>query len=354
MRDAGNLTYKKLHAAEVEQWNLKLQNTSASFFQYPYYGSGNEELPHSSVVYYEFFDESRLIAFASCLCVRVWFIKIGLIIRGPVVLDSNTSASVLEILKKIQKQENYFFLRINPNIFDIELVEELKTVRKVLSLDPFPIYKGSQDRDFIIRRVDSEEELLKHYKPRARQNIRYGKEENFEFIKTADEREAHDAYDILIKVSESKNFKFRPLNSYLNILKNGSKYNLCHLYLAKEDGKIVNVAFIVKDGNGYTYLSGGLISGRYKPRNSPSSLLHHQIIKECLIDEKRSNYNITYTGPEQPLFTFKSSFNPEELHYPPYYTITNHKWFVRIFLVLQQKFLPRIKKMTRMKYGNRK
>lgn len=347
------ITYQKINKNILEKWDVKLFETDASYFQYPYYCSGYEFMPNSSCEHFTINLNEEEIAFVSILNVKVGFLKIGLIIRGPVILKDNNEHEILKGLQNIQKKEGYFFLRINPNLGDDLIVAALENSPAVIKGNYFPIYNGSQSFDFVIDKAKSEEELLANYKPRARQSIRYALEEEFKIEVTSEIEELQEVYELFKKAAIKKEFTYRSYASYKSILENGSLNNLATLYLAKKDNVLVNALFIVKDKRGYTYFSGALSEGNYKPRNSPATLLQHKAITDCLMNENKKYYNISYTSTSHPVYIFKSSFNPREIKYPEYYTITNNKILCDIFLYFIFKMAPRIKKLIRKKHGNK-
>lgn len=345
--------YKKLTQTEADLWNDKLRQTNASYFQYPYYGAGNTELPKSSVSYYELYNNETLIGFTSILNVKVATVKIGLIIRGPVILDNESQQAVCDALNKIRQKEGYFFLRINPNNHNADFCAILEKHPKIFKDDLFPIYKGSQAHDYIIENLQTEEEIVQYYKPRARQNLRYGAEEDFEISVSSSQEDMKKVYEVFRKVAEKKEFVFRSVKSYSQILQHGEKYNLAKLYIASKNNEIVNALFIVKDGYSFTYFSGALIEGDYRPRNSPATLLHHKVILDCLLNEKKQYYNISFTDPSHPVHTFKSSFNPVKINFPGYYTFVGNKLTAKLFYLMLMKFGPRLRKLLKRKYGNK-
>lgn len=348
------LTYKKLNNHEAQSWNIKLQETNASYFQYPYYGEGHEGLPYSSVSYYELNESERCIGFATILDVNFGPLKIGLVTRGPVIFEEVNTPKILTLLKRIQCNNKYLFIRVSPNIYDDEFTKLLNDDIKVLKKDYFPIYRGSQDRDFIIENIDNtEESLLKSYKPRARQKIRFASEENFNYYVSTSLADLKRVYEMFMKLSGKKEFIFRSLNSYQKILEAGSKVGLAELHIIEEHQKIVNAVLVLKDKNTFINFSGGLISGEYRPRNSPGAFLHHEIIKKALIHEQKKYYNISYTSPDHPVYEFKTLFNPTEMPFPKYYTITDKPMLIKVFSSLILKLMPKIKSVIRKKHGNK-
>jgi hypothetical protein len=348
------IKYSKIDENDIVNWNSKLLETNASYFQYPYYGSGYQYMPSASVSYFKITSNDAEIAFISIVNIKVAFLKIGLIIRGPVTLVEGYNKEIVEGIKKILKGEKYFFIRINTSINCDNLNTTLSQSKGVIPIDYFPIYKGAQQFDLIIKNeFENEEQLLKSYKPRARQSIRYAEEEGFEIMVTSNQEYMDETYEIFKTAAKNKEFSYRPLKSYKEILEQGGKLNLVKLYTAKKDGQLVNALYIVKDNNCFTYFSGALVEGNYKPRNSPAALLHHKAIVDCLFNEKKEYYNLSYSSPNHSVYTFKSSFNPIEVKYPYHYTILGNRLSNNVFYLLVSKLTPNIKGIIKKKKGNK-
>lgn len=346
------ITYQKINKHLLEKWNVKLFETDASYFQYPYYCSGYEYMPNSSCEHFTINLNEAEIAFVSILNVKVGFLKIGLIIRGPVILQKNSDYEIIKGLQQIQKKENYFLLRINPNITDLELETHLKNNRAIIEQDSFPIYKGSQDRDFIIELEKDEEKLLASYKTNARRKIKYAKEDEFTYSKVKTIDELDNVYNLFKSVSNTKGFKFRSQNSYKAIIEQGLKHGLCDVYCAHYQNKLVNAIIIMKDKNTNTHHSSALIQEGYNIKNAPAAYLHHMAIVDAN-NENKKYYNISFSDESSPVFQFKILFNPKEVKFPSYYTITSSKALLEIFLIFTRKIAPMAKKLIRKKHGNR-
>lgn len=89
------ITYQIIQKQFVNEWNNKLLDTNASYFQYPYYCAGYEYMPNSSCEYFTINLNETPIAFVSVLNVKIGFLKIGLVIRGPVVLEVNREQEII-------------------------------------------------------------------------------------------------------------------------------------------------------------------------------------------------------------------------------------------------------------------
>jgi hypothetical protein len=109
----------------------------------------------------------------------------------------------------------------------------------------------------------------------------------------------------------------------------------------------VCAAFIVKDRSSFNYLSGGLMVKGFESKASPANKLHYKIVKDCFYEEDKEVYNISYSGPESPVYRFKSSFRPVEKIKPKYYTYLIRKKLTGLIYNLQKKKLISFKKALR-------
>jgi lipid II:glycine glycyltransferase (peptidoglycan interpeptide bridge formation enzyme) len=330
-------------------WNEKLLQTDASFFQYPYFIESYKEMPFSSTKYFLIKKNEEDLAFVSVIEVGFAFFKIGLIVRGPVLLGKeNSKNDVIEGLKLIAHQNRYIFIRVNPNIGTFE--DALKEDNSFEQHDYFPLYKGSQRFDFNIHKVDTEEEILKGYQAQLRREVRYGQEYGYDLRVSNSLEDLERSYEIFKKVSDRKGFSYRPFKSFKLLLENGRDQNLANLYMAYKDGKLVNALVIIKDRDSYNYMSGGLVMGEIPSKYSPSPLLHHKAILDCFAENKK-RYNISASQVGSNIYKFKMKFSPVPEEYPTYYTYVSNK---RLFSLYNKVDVNKVKKKIRKLYGNKK
>jgi hypothetical protein len=336
----------KIAHDEIDGWNEKLKSTNASFFQYPYYAFGYKHFFLSRPVYLKLVDEKgNELSFCTVLEIGFYFFKVGLIIRGPVLLNENPCGKfIFDALKIYAKKNNYSFLRINPDSLDLEIL--LKEDPLFIRKDFFPIYKGSQSKNLNVYEKN-DEELLKSFQPVCRQKIKYANEINFTYNTVSTQNELKETYNLFATLEKTKKFRYRPYESYKEIFINGSKHNLCSVYTAKIENELVCCAFIVKDKVSYTYMSGALIIKGFKPKNSPANNLHYLAMRECFYKEHKQYYNLSYSDPSSTVFVFKNSFHPSIEDKPDYYTYIVNRRLSKFILSLQEDKLKQVKHFLR-------
>ncbi len=331
---------------EIKTWNTKLKSTNASFFQYPYYASGYKSFAFCNPVYLKFIDDQNFEK-AFCVIIKIGFfpLKIGLIIRGPVIIDNTFPAGkIIDSLTSYAEKHNYIFLRLNPDTFTVEAI--LKANNNFIQKNFFPAYKGSQNKNFNVHKV-SEENLLSAFRRDCRHKIKYADEMNFNFESVTKESELKNVYELFKIVGTQKNFKHRPYKSYKEIFLNGFKANLCSVYTARLQNRIVCAAFVVKDAQAFTYFSGALDLREIKSKNSPANKLQYIIMKDCFYKEDKSKYNISYSSPGSSVYMFKDSFHPKVEDKPEYFTYVINKKISNFIFNLQKSKSFNLKKFLR-------
>lgn len=340
------MSWSKLKQSEVSNINEVLKETDASFFQYPYYAEGYKHMPLSSPVYIQYVKNSNLIAFCSIMEMGFWPFKIGLIIRGPVIIvpQENGLTELLEGLQAFAKKQGYMFIRINPSNYND--ADNLDKIGSFIKEDYFPFYKGSQSKNFNVE-YHSEETLSGSFNQMCRRKIKHAEAESFVYKHVETDDELKQVYELFTKVGGRKGFKYRSYKSYKEIYTNGKEHNLCSVYIALLNSKIVAAGFIVKDKNYYNYMSGGLIVEGYDSKNSPSAKLHYLAMLDCFYKEEKKYYNISYSGPDSDVYKFKSSFNPVVEDMPGYYTYISGKKRTFLFRFFSAKNVKKIRNLLR-------
>jgi hypothetical protein len=339
------MKWVRVDKSEVDDWNLKLKSTNASFFQYPYYASGYKYFLFTDAAYIKLIsDANEEIGFCCIMKIQFLFFKIGLVIRGPVFFNNYTDIkSAMSLLKNYSRQNNFIFFRINPNE---------QTVGQVLALDKefkpkdyFPSYRGSQLSDFLVYKKP-EDQLLKSFRGDCRNKIRFQKELNYQYRKVSDEKELGRIYILFQQLGAKKKFSYRPFASYKRIFFEGAKHDLCSVYIAELNNEIICAAFIVKDGICSTYFSGSLMLNDIKPKFSPANNLHYLIMQDCFYKDNHEIYNLSYSSPGSGTHMFKKSFRPIEENHMGFYTYVIKPGMANLIFRLQKGSL----KKTRNKF----
>src|SRR5436190_13753186 len=97
---------------EADAWNEQLKKTNASFFQYPYYAAGYRHFLFSKPVYLRLEDANNVVGFCCIMQIGFWFLKLGLVIRGPVFFKQTDIKEAVNALKEFAQKQQYILLRI--------------------------------------------------------------------------------------------------------------------------------------------------------------------------------------------------------------------------------------------------
>lgn len=338
--------WQEIKRDEVDNWNQLLKKTNSSFFQYPYYAKGYNKFlfskPFFTVLYNNHNDTT---GFCCILTIRVPFLKLGLILRGPVYWGKPTELNEsIRSLKDYLLKKGYNLIRISPDDDSVEnaLIED----KDYSKIDIFPFYKGSQGYDLIVRNIPSSE-LLGSFRPTCRHKIRYQEQMNFIYSKAKSKDDLRSVYLLFEKVGQKKNFSYRPFDSYNAIFEEGLNNDLCTVYTVHLENRLVCAAFIVKDRLSYNYMSGALDLGDLNPKYSPANNMHYLIMQDCFYKDNKQYYNLSYSSPESGVYVFKMSFRPQLIKKPSSYSLSTEGAISKFFLRLNSGNIRKIKNYLR-------
>ncbi|HXS38521.1 MAG TPA: hypothetical protein VN721_17590 [Flavipsychrobacter sp.] len=325
------MSWTLIQSSEIDNWNEKLKQTQASFYQYPYYASALYHTAFSKCRFLKYIEGDKEVAFCTVIEINFYLFKVGIIDGGPVPLMQTDMSELLEGIKTFAKKRKYLYLQIMPFNKDLEAM-----IKKDVAFKEdvfFPFHK-IEEAEFNIYKMP-EDLLLKSYKLQGRRKIILAERVPFEYYKLENKITLKEIRELFKKVIKDKGYNYLPFSIFVDIFRNGRKHQLCDIYIASLNGEVVNAIFIVKDSQSFYHLSSGLIIKGFKDSESPPAKLHHFVMMDCFNKENKSYYNISYGGSDN-LVRFKELFNPTKVPRPSYYTfIINSKAFH-----LFKKFTP--------------
>ena len=325
---------------EIDNWNKKLKQTNASLYQYPYYLTGEYSSLFYRTLFIKYVDEEKVFAFAAIIEIGTFPFKVGIIDDGPILLEENFDlCAMLEDLKKFSQQKLYMHLQIRPANATFEnLIEKDSGFKKEVF---FPYHK-KEESDWNIYN-QPEDKLLASFKRQCRRKIVLAGRVPFTFVKLEnDDLQLAEVKKLFKEVSKIKGHKYISFSALLKIYKRGKKHNLCDLYAACLNNKLVNVVFIIKDAKSFYHFTSAMLVKGYKDNESPPAKLHLFIMKDCFYNENREYYNISYGGTDN-LVRFKELFNPVEVKKPPYYTYIINKKKLSFFQKTTPEGIERVR-----------
>jgi hypothetical protein len=315
------MPWEIIKTTDADVWNEKLKQTTAPFYQYPYYISPQYSSLFSGTIFIVYkLGDGHEIAFCAVIEIGNYPFKIGVIDGGPVLLKNNIDISVLiEDLKAFAQRKHYMHLQVRPAT---QLEKYFETDSFIKNQIFFPFHM-KEEYDFNIYNKP-EEELLAGFKLQCRRKIVLAGRVPFKFCKLEDKSELKNVHNLFQEITKTKGYHYTPFNVFLNIFTNGKKHDLCDIYVAYLNDEIVNAVFIVKDAQSFYHLSSGLMVKGYMQNESPPAKLHYFLMQDCFYEEHKEYYNISYGGSDN-LIRFKELFNPVEIEKPPYYTYVINK-----------------------------
>jgi len=336
------MSWTVIQSDEIDNWNEKLKKTQAPFYQYPYYASALYHTAFSKCRFLKYIEGGKDIAFCTVIEINFYLFKVGVIDGGPIPLTSTDITELIEELKIFAKKRKYLYLQIMPFNASFEAIIKKDTGFKK---DVFFPFHRIEEAEFNIYRMP-EELLLKSYKLQGRRKIILAERVPFEYYKLENKITLKDIRELFKKVIKDKGYNYLPFSIFVNIFRNGRKHQLCDIYIASQNGEIVNAIFIVKDSQSFYHLSSGLVVKGYKENESPPAKLHHFAMMDCFNKENKSYYNISYGGSNN-LVRFKELFNPVKVPRSSYYTFVINTKAFRLF----KKFTPESADTMRTVFG---
>ena len=251
-----------------------------------------------------------------------------LAIAGGPILNWKNKTLVKTVFKDIEAQgqnQKCVFIRVRPQL---ELSEKSLNLMKNLGLKKSPMYL-SVEYAGILNLEKSEDEILANASQGFRRKIRKARKENITIESISDPKIIDTFYKIEVAhaarqkfVAFSKDFLKKQFTAF-------SKNNEVLMYVAKKDGKILAMNFMIFYGNEASYHYG--TSTDLGTKISAAPLLHLAAMEEARRRKiKRYNlWGIVGLNEKNHRFygvsEFKRSFGIEELKYTPAHDLILNK-----------------------------
>lgn len=330
---------------ELAAWNERLLLTDASLFQYPYWNEPLRKMRFSPR-YLIYSSNGRPAAYACVLTLGIRGLCIGLLQRGPVSLlpDGHVPRSALEDLHGWAESRGYIFLRFTHS--DPAFLECVASLGPSRREDAFPFYRDLRE-ELTVEQVDDDATMLAGFQKTARQEIHKADQAGYAFQVTDSAEAMSDVWPLFASVSGKKGFRYRPLTSYVELIRLGRPHHLVRLYVAYLRDDPVEGILIVRDRDTAYYLSGALSVDALQGETSPSCLLHWRAMRDFF----RLGVKYYHLGTRSGVvFQFKRKFRPAERVNPSPVTWVFHPRLYRAWsasVVRLGPFLwPKIKRLV--------
>lgn len=229
-------------------------------------------------------------------------LKIGTLIKGP-----KPTKEILEALKKLAKDENAIFIKLEPNI--------LKDQKTINLLENSGCIKGKRlftPTTFWLDLTKSEEELLASFHPKTRYNIRVAQKQSVEIVED-NSAKAFEKYWQLTKETTLRQGFYAHTEKYHRLMwKSLHPAGIAHLLTARYKGEIITTwtLFVWHD---FLYYPYGASTDKYK-NVMANNLMMWEAIK---FGKKQGLTTFDLWGREEGKgFTrFKEGYNPKVVEF---------------------------------------
>ena len=288
------------------------------------------------------------IAFACVTTVGIWGFRFALVNHGPVIIQKDLACdainSFIEYLSK-----RYVFAKFSPKDAVAEknllLLDELNVQR----CDSFPFYAPPPEA-LLVEAVADSDVLIKQLSPTARRMVRKASRSDYEITTATKPEDFESVWHLFEMLSERKGFTYRPLRSYLNLIRYAGPHELVRIYTAKVNNEPVQSILILLDGNWAWYVSGALNVSGIIDNASPSFLLHFHAMQSLANEFGDLIYNLgTRSGKVEQ---FKSRFRPTLYEFPAPVTVVfdsiRYELYRNLILKYQAPLRSHAKKVGRI------
>ena len=305
--------------SEVAAWNDSLLGTEASLFQLPYWNEPLRTL-HFRPTYLTYNEGGRPIAYVCVLELGVPGLRIALAPRGPVPLvrDGMLPASALHALHAWSARRGHIFLRLTHERAD--LLEQWAVLPGARRTDPFPLYSEPRE-ELLVLQEGSDEQVAAAFQPVARRNLRHAQQVGYRIESDDSPALLTRMWPLFQTLSQRKNFRYRPLDSFLTLLRLARPHGGACTFAASFNDRPVQAIVVVRDGRTAHYIIGALDTDTLGDRESPSVLLHWLAMRHFAAQGTRYYDLGTRSGP---VYRFKQKFRPMEREIPPPVVLVPH------------------------------
>jgi hypothetical protein len=223
-------------AADVPSWNRRLLETDASLHQYPYWNEPYRRVrctPH----YLIHGAASAPDAFACVLSLGVAPLRIGLVHRGPVLLEAGRESVIARIAGLLDwaRRSGLAFVRFTHT--DAALLDAVASAGPAERIDAFPFHRGDPGSDLVVSVPGDERELLASFRKDARREIRRDLQRDLKIFVHEDPEALAELWPMFAAHSRRRGFRhFRPLSWWLDVMRVAQPYACARLYVASLRG----------------------------------------------------------------------------------------------------------------------
>jgi hypothetical protein len=303
-----------------DRYAADLLALDAPLFQLPYW---NEPLRAMGFRprYLTLTDGARPLAYATVLQTGLPGARLGLVQRGPLVRpDSGMAPDVAaQRLAAWSRRHGFMFLRFTHPHGDV--LDALAAMPRARRVDAFPFYRDPGEQ-LLVPQLGTDEDLLASFQPIARREIRAAEKVGYRIERSTDPETLARLWPLFERLSKRKGFNYRPLESYLVLLRQAKAYGGASVFAAYLRDVPVDAILIVRDRRTAYYISGALDVAALGDADSPAALVQW-IAMRALAREGVELYDLgTKSGA---VYQFKRKFRPREISHPAPVTVVANR-----------------------------
>ncbi len=299
-----------------DRYGAEVLALDAPIFQLPYW---NEPLRAMGLHprYLRLRDDARTLAYATVLQMGPPGARLGLVQRGPVVCPDGgmSTSAAAQSLAQWSRRHGFVFLRFtHPHADVLDAVAALPRARRE---DAFPFYRDPGEQ-LLVSQAGTDDELLASFQPVARRDIRGAEKAGFRIDRSRDADSFERLWPLFERLATRKGFHYRPLRSYVALLKEAQPQGAANVFTAYLNDVPVEAILVVRDRRTAYYISGALNLEALGDATSPS-VLTHWVAMRTLAREGAEVYDLgTKSGA---VYVFKRKFRPREIVHPAPVTV---------------------------------
>lgn len=316
-------TWFEVRERDLPLWNDVLRGSHTWLYQFPFWNEPYRAL-HLTPRYLAWGTQDRPLAFVCILTVGFRPVKIGLVFRGPAVLQTGAEfpAAALAELLQWARAEGYMFIRFTHS--DPEVMGQLAALDHSRNFDAFPYFLDYpvMSHDFVVEQCDSDEATLAGLDREVRRKLRRATEAGYEFRSDDSPQALADLWPLYQECARRKHFRLeRPLSVYMQTMKLAQPHDCARIYSVHLNGKAVGSTLVVRDGT-----TAHCILAAFDAAHRQSAVFLHWETMRDMYRMGAHHYNLG-PGPGS-LARFKAQFARYRVAYPaPVTVVLKENWF---------------------------
>lgn len=228
--------------------------------------------------------------------------RVGMFIKGP-----KPTKGMLEELKKLSKERNLLFIKLEPNVLKDE--KSIKLLRESGAVPGKTLFTPTT---FWIDLTKSEDELMKSFSSKTRYNIRLAQRKGVE-VSEDNSKKAFDQYIKLTKETVMRQGFYAHTEKYHRLMwQELRKAEIAHLLTAKYKGKIIT-AWIIFHWKDFIYYPYGASSIKYR-NVMANNLIMWEAIKLGKKMEAKT-FDLWGREPGKGFTRFKEGYSPKVVEF---------------------------------------